>query len=66
MNVPTKLAAFGALLGVAFAAALGVGAAVGPIDLKNSSRDLPAVVVEPSAGTTTTVPGGAHGHGGGR
>lgn len=32
MNVPTKLAAFGALSVSVFAAALGVGAAVGPVD----------------------------------
>lgn len=32
MNVPTKLAAFGALSAAVFTAALGVGAAVGPVD----------------------------------
>ncbi len=32
MNVPTKIAAFGALAAAVFAAALGVGAAVGPLD----------------------------------
>lgn len=32
MNVPSKLAAFGALSIAVFAAGLGVGAAVGPVD----------------------------------
>ena len=35
MNVPTKLAAFGALSAAVFFAALGVGAAVGPVDTQN-------------------------------
>jgi hypothetical protein len=35
MNVPTKLAAFGALSAAVFAAALGVGAAVGPVDTQD-------------------------------
>ena len=38
MNVPTKLAAFSALSAAVFAAALGVGAAVGPVD----TQDQPA------------------------
>ncbi|MHB1137987.1 MAG: hypothetical protein ACYC2O_03460 [Microthrixaceae bacterium] len=35
MNVPAKLAAFGALSAVVFVAALGVGAAVGPVDTED-------------------------------
>ena len=35
MNVPTRLAAFGALSAAVFFAALGVGAAVGPVDTQN-------------------------------
>ncbi len=33
MSVAVKLAAFGAILAISFAAALGVGAIVGPIDV---------------------------------
>ncbi len=39
MNVPTKLAAFSVLLVAVFVAALGVGTAVGPVDLKSTSSD---------------------------
>jgi hypothetical protein len=59
MNVPLKLGVFVLLLGVAFFVALGVGAAVGPVDI----GERPPAVGTPAT-TTTTMPGGAHGHGG--
>lgn len=50
MNVPTKLAAFSALLVAMFVAALGVGSAVGPIELHSSARHA-------THGASTAAPG---------
>jgi hypothetical protein len=53
MNVPMKLAAFGVASAAAFAAAIGVGAAVGPVD----TTDRPAIH-DPSPDGTHDMTGG--------
>lgn len=53
MNVPTKLAAFGALSAAVFTAALGVGAAIGPVD----TPDRPTTHIPSADGAHDTTGG---------
>lgn len=56
MNVPTKLAAFAALSAAVFAAAFGVGAAVGPVD----APDRPATQRPAADGSQERTPTVGH------
>ena len=44
MSAVSKLAAYGAVVGVLFVASAALGAAVGPIDVGGSRHEVPAVV----------------------
>lgn len=44
MNAATKLAAYGAIVGILFAAAAALGVVVGPIDVGGSEHEAPATV----------------------